>query len=79
MQATPYEVESREEEIVIRIPRTRENEQLVSRMLNYFDVEVICSKSKAKPEDIEALAKDVKKAAWERVKPLFENALEGKE
>jgi len=76
MENAPYTIESKDEEIVVRIPRTAENERIVSRVLDYFDFEATRAKSKATDQEIEELANDVSQAAWNRFRQMFGAALE---
>ena len=69
----PYEIRSEDDQVVIRIPRDKVDEGVISRVLEYMDFEIIRSRSQATQEQIDELAEEVQKAAYERVKHLFEN------
>jgi len=58
-------------EIIIRLPDTVDVEH-VQRLINYLIYQEATSKSEAKQEDIDALARDANRGCWEGNKERFE-------
>ncbi len=58
-------------EIIIRLPDTVDVEH-VQRLINYLIYQEAASKSEAKQEDIDALARDANRGWWEGNKERFE-------
>ena len=63
-------IERANNEIIIRLPDTVDVEH-VQRLLNYLIYQEATSKSEAKQEDIDALARDANRGWWERNKHRF--------
>lgn len=69
--STAYQITSDQEDIVIRFPRRFIDEQELSKLLDYLELEAIRRRSELSEEDAAALVADIKKGAWQQVKHLF--------
>lgn len=66
-----YEITTSADSIVIRLPRNGTDERSLVKLLDYLDFESLRRKSAIGEEELETLSSEVKKAAWERIAPLF--------
>lgn len=69
---TPYEIETDQDSIVIRLPRTLAGDEGLIQFLDYLEMQDIRQRSELSEDDAEKLAAEVKRDAWQRVRPLFE-------
>lgn len=69
---TPYEIETDQNSIVIRLPRTLANDEGLIRFLDYLEMQDIRQRSELSEDDAQKLAAEVKRDAWTRVRHLFE-------
>jgi hypothetical protein len=69
---TPYEIETDQESIVIRLPRRFAHDEGLVRFLDYLEMQDIRQRSELSEEDAAELAREVKRDAWKRVSHLFE-------
>lgn len=70
--STTYQITSDQDDIVIRLPRGFVDEQELSKLLDYLELEVIRRRSQLSDEEAATLVADVKQSAWQQVKHLFE-------
>lgn len=68
----PYEIETEQDSIVIRLPRELANDEGLVRFLHYLEMQDIRQRSELSEEDAEKLAAEVKRDAWQRVRHLFQ-------
>lgn len=68
----PYEIETEQDSIVIRLPRELANDEGLVRFLDYLEMQDIRQRSELSEEDAEKLAAEVKRDAWQRVRHLFQ-------
>jgi hypothetical protein len=68
----PYEIETEQDSIVIRLPRELANDEGLVRFLDYVEMQDIRQRSELSEEDAEKLAAEVKRDAWQRVRHLFQ-------
>lgn len=68
---TPYEIETDQDSILIRLPRKLANDEGLVRFLDYLEMQDIRQRSELSEEDAKKLATEVKRDAWERVRHLF--------
>jgi len=61
-----------QENIMIRLPRELVDEKALEKLLDYLELEAIRRRSQLTKQDADNLALDVKQAAWQKVKDLFE-------
>ena len=66
-----YQISSDQDDIVIRLSRHFINEQELTKLLDYLELEAIRRRSKLLPEDANILAGEVQQGAWQQVKHLF--------
>jgi hypothetical protein len=66
-----YQVKQEEGDFVIRVSGDLFTSDEVSRFLEIFTLESIRKRSQLTQEDADMLAKEIKTAAWERVRHLF--------
>jgi len=66
-----YQISSDQDDIVIRLSRRFINEQELTKLLDYLELEAIRRRSKLLPEDANILAGEVQQGAWQQVKHLF--------
>ncbi len=69
---TPYEIETDQDSIVIRLPRKLADDEGLIRFLDYLEMQDIGERSQLSEEDASKLAAEVKHDAWQRVRHLFE-------
>jgi hypothetical protein len=69
--APAYEIDRDHGRLVVRVNEDLFTEDEVSRFLDYLTLESIRKRSELTEDDAETLAKEVKNAAWERVRHLF--------
>lgn len=67
----PYRVFAEGDEYVVRVKRNLLERDDLNRLLDYLMVQSILQRSQSTQDEIDALANEVKQAAWERIKPLF--------
>jgi hypothetical protein len=67
-----YELTGDQENIMIRLPRELVDEKALEKLLDYLELEAIRRRSQLTKQDADNLASDVKQAAWQKVKDLFE-------
>lgn len=68
---TPYRVSAEGDEYVVRVKRDFLERDDLNRLLDYLLVQSILRRSQVTQDEIDALANEVKQAAWARLKPLF--------
>lgn len=68
---TPYEIETEQDSIVIRLPRELVNDEGLARFLDYLEMQDIRQRSELSEEEADKLADEVKRDAWQRVRHLF--------
>jgi hypothetical protein len=74
MSAKPaYRIDYEDRDIVFRVRSDLVDREEASKFLDYLVLESIRKQSRLSEEDADALAREVKLAAWERVRPLFED------
>ena len=71
---TPYEIETDQDSIIIRLPRKLANDEGLVRFLDYLEMQDIRQRSELSEEDAEKLTTEVKRDAWQRVRHLFEGS-----
>lgn len=69
--APAYEIARDHGGLVVRVNEEFFTEDEVSRFLDYLTLESIRKRSQLTQEDADMLAKEIKMAAWERVRHLF--------
>lgn len=72
--STAYQLTSDKDTITIRLNRQDVDEASLVRVLDYLELESIRRRSQLSEEDARLLADDVKRAAWERVRHLYEES-----
>lgn len=73
----PYRVDQQGKEIVIRVSSDLMSRDEMVDLLDYIFLENVRQKASLSEEEIEALAKDANRAAWERLRPMVEEKLRG--
>ncbi|MFL5539682.1 MAG: hypothetical protein ACJ8J0_11855 [Longimicrobiaceae bacterium] len=76
--APPYRVDEQGDEIVIRVSSGLMSREEMVDLLDYIFLENVRQKASLSGEEIEALAKEVKRSAWERLRPMVEEKLRGR-
>lgn len=71
---TPYEIETDQDSITIRLPRKLATDEGLIRFLDYLEMQDIRQRSQLSEEDAQKLAAEVKRDAWKRVRHLFETS-----
>lgn len=69
--STAYQITSDQEDIVIRFPRRFIDEQELSKLLDYLELEAIRRRSELSEDDAATLVADIQQSAWQQVKHLF--------
>lgn len=67
-----YRIERTEDEVIVRIRRGALSEERITGFLDFLVLEQIREKSELTEDDARALSGEIKRAAWERVRPHFE-------
>jgi hypothetical protein len=70
--APTYTLDREDRDIVIRVSSEVFNEAELTRFLDYLVLEGIRKRSQLTEDDAAMLANEVKQAAWERVRHIFE-------
>lgn len=73
LERSLYTVAVENNEFVIRVNRDLIQREELSRILDYLLIQSIKRRSQATQEEVDALATEVKRAAWRRVQPLFQS------
>ncbi|MEW5931265.1 MAG: hypothetical protein AB1941_27690 [Gemmatimonadota bacterium] len=69
MAAEPaYRIDFEERDLVVRVSRDTLDPEQVSRFLDYLELESIRRRSEMSEEEAAALAQEVDRAMWERVR-----------
>lgn len=63
-----YRIDFEEQDMVVRVPRGLVGREVVSRFLDYLDLESIRQRSQLTEEDAAALADEIDHAVWERLR-----------
>lgn len=74
----PYRVDEQGDEIVIRVSSGLMSREEMVDLLDHIFLESVRQKASLSDEEIEALAKEVKRSAWERLRPMVEEKLRGR-
>lgn len=74
----PYRIDQQGNEIVIRVSSDLMSREEMVDLLDYIFLENIRQKASLSDEEVEALAKEVKRSAWERLRPMVEEKLRGR-
>lgn len=72
--STAYQLTSDKDTITIRLNRHDVDEVSLQRVLDYLELEALRRRSQLSEEDASLLAEEVKRAAWERVRHLYEES-----
>ncbi|MFL5540913.1 MAG: hypothetical protein ACJ8J0_18115 [Longimicrobiaceae bacterium] len=75
----PYRVDEQGDEIVIRVSSGLMSREEMVDLLDHILLENVRQKASLSDEEIEALAKAVKRSAWERLRPMVEAKLRGRD
>ncbi len=67
-----YEIETDQNNITIRLPRQFADEKMLSRFLDYLELESIRQRSRLTEDDAQELASEVQESAWKQVRHLFD-------
>ncbi len=70
--APAYSLDREGREYIIRVNSDVVDETELTRLLDYLVFQSIRKRSQLTEEDAAMLANEVKQAAWERVRPMFE-------
>lgn len=74
----PYRVDQQGKEIVIRVSSDLMSREEMVDLLDYIFLENVRQKASLSEAEIAALAKEVKRSVWERVRPMVEEKLRGR-
>jgi hypothetical protein len=74
----PYRVDQQGKEIVIRVSSDLMSREEMVDLLDYIYLENIRQKASLSDAEVEALAKDANRSAWERLRPMVEEKLRGR-
>lgn len=74
----PYRVDQQGKEIVIRVSSDLMSREEMVDLLDYIFLENVRQKASLTPEEIEGLASEAKRSAWERLRPMVEKKLRGR-
>ena len=69
--APVFEIDRDQGRLIVRVNEDLFTEDEVSRFLDYLTLESIRKRSQLTEDDAETLSKEIKTAAWERVRHLF--------
>lgn len=67
-----YSIAVENSDIVVRLNRNTIDQAALVRFLDYLELEAIRKRSQLTNEQVVELADDIDRAAWERLKPTFE-------
>ena len=67
-----YELTADQDNIIIRLSPELVDQKALGKLLDYLELEAIRRRSQLTEQDAQGLASDVKQAAWQKVKGLFE-------
>ncbi|MBW2100644.1 MAG: hypothetical protein JRG68_07820 [Deltaproteobacteria bacterium] len=67
-----YEITSEKDSIIIRLSRQSVDQEALEKLLDYIELESIRRRSQLTEQDSATLASEIKQAAWQKVKNLFE-------
>jgi hypothetical protein len=68
MAEPAYRIDIEEQDIVVRVRRDMVGREEVSRFLDYLELESVRRRSQLSESDATALADEVDRAVWERVR-----------
>jgi hypothetical protein len=71
MSAT-YQITTDQDDIVIRLPRASADQEALSKLLDYLELESIGRQSQLSEPGAEQIATSMKKESWSQVRHLFE-------
>ena len=71
MKKGTYTITLDNNDIIVRLDRTLIDEEALTKLLDYVELESIRKRSKLTEEQAADLAKEVDQAAWESSKPKF--------
>lgn len=74
----PYRVDHQGKEIVVRVSSDLMSREEMMDLLDYIFLENIRQKASLTEAEIEQLAKEAKRSAWERLRPMVEEKLRGR-
>lgn len=66
-----YQISAEGDAIVVRLPRDEVDERTLGAFLDFLELEGLRRRSELSEVQAEALAREVQRGAWERVKYLF--------
>ena len=67
-----YEITTEQDDIIIRLPRTSTDQEALSKLLDYLELDAINRRSKLSESEAEQIATTIKQDAWNQVRHLFE-------
>lgn len=67
-----YEIITEQDDIIIRLPRASTDQEALSKLLNYLELESIQRGSQLTTSDADQISTSIKQEAWNQVRHLFE-------
>ncbi len=72
MASSAYSIVVENTDIVVRVNRNTIDQDALTRFLDYLELETIRKQSQLTDEQAAVLATEIERAAWEQLKPTFE-------
>ena len=76
--APAFRMDFDDDDLVIRVPRDAVSPEKASRCFDYLLLESGSRELKLSEEEVEAIANEADKAAWERIRPMVEEKVRGR-
>jgi hypothetical protein len=70
--SSAFDISTEQGQLVIRVHPPGPDRETLAAVLDFLELEALRKRSALGEEQADALADDVKEAAWQRVRPLFE-------
>lgn len=70
-RSTAYSISVEEAEIIVRLGRDKIDPEMLSRFLDYLELETIRKRSQLTEEQAAALANDIDRVVWDNLRPSF--------
>jgi hypothetical protein len=74
----PYRVDYQGDELVVRVSSDLMSREEMMDLLDYIFLENVRQKASLSDAEVEALAKEANRSAWERLRPMVEEKLRGR-
>lgn len=70
--SSAFDISTEQGQLVIRVHPPGSDRETLEAVLDFLELEALRKRSALEEDRAETLARDVKEASWQRVRPLFE-------